>query len=209
TLVLTSSQPGALLPTIRSRVLPLRVAPLPEEAVRGYLVDEVGLAEPEARRVAHAARGAIGRALRLLPGDGGAGQAERFRDRGRALPLAASASSPAPRLVAANAQGPAGGRGPFSGELESLAEWLHDLLATASGAEERVTDPDALATLRRAVAQYGIHPLGVAAALDHVARALELARGNVNPQLILADLLTRVHRELRPPEPRARRATPG
>jgi DNA polymerase III subunit delta' len=37
TLILTSSEPGALLPTIRSRVVAIRVPVLPEKSVRGFL----------------------------------------------------------------------------------------------------------------------------------------------------------------------------
>jgi hypothetical protein len=180
------------------------VTPLSDEAVRDFLVEEVGVPAEEALRIARLAHGAIGRALRLLPGEGGAGQAELFRDKGRALLLAAMSGSATPRFVAANAQAPAGGRGNFTGELEALGEWLRDLLATASGADEKVADPEALATLRRAVDQYGIHPLAVAAALDHLSVALHLAQGNVNPQLILADLLARLGRELRPAATRTR-----
>ncbi len=67
TLVLTSSTPGALLPTIRSRVLPVRLLPLSTEEVRDFLVRDRGVPQGEAEKVAVLARGAIGRALRLLP----------------------------------------------------------------------------------------------------------------------------------------------
>src|ERR687890_755028 len=39
TIILTSSEAGALLPTIRSRVVAVRVAPLPEASVRQFLAD--------------------------------------------------------------------------------------------------------------------------------------------------------------------------
>src|SRR5439155_14582105 len=41
TLILTSSEPGALLPTIRSRSVAIRVAPLTEAEVRAFLADAV------------------------------------------------------------------------------------------------------------------------------------------------------------------------
>src|SRR5438270_641527 len=41
TLVLTSSEPGALLPTIRSRVVSIRVAPVTDAAVRELLSDPI------------------------------------------------------------------------------------------------------------------------------------------------------------------------
>src|SRR6185312_2271062 len=39
TIVLTSSEPGSLLPTIRSRVVSMRVPPVSEQAVRAFLTD--------------------------------------------------------------------------------------------------------------------------------------------------------------------------
>src|SRR5205085_12648618 len=39
TIILTSSEPGALLPTIRSRVISVRVPPLAEADVRAFLAD--------------------------------------------------------------------------------------------------------------------------------------------------------------------------
>ena len=208
--VVTSSQPGALLPTIRSRVLPIRVLPLPVGAITDYLSEELKLESGLAERTARAANGAIGRALRLLPGDDGPGPLERLRERGRALLLASLASSATPRFAIAHGQGPAGGRGDFSLELEALGGWLRDLLAIASGADEKVVaEPDAVPILRRAVDQYRLRPLGVAAAIDRVSEAVELASGNVNPQLILANLLQDVHRALRPPEPRSGERNPA
>lgn len=204
TLVITSSQPGALLPTIRSRVLPVRVASLPEATVRGYLSGELGVEPERAERIARASRGAIGRALRLLSGGDGGGEADRFRARAREHLLAALSASAIPRFTAANSQAPAGGRGDFTAELEALAEWLRDLLAVASGAPDRVIDPEALALLERAVRQYGLDPLAVGEALDQVGDALDLAAGNVNPQLVLGDLFARMHRALRPTDRTAR-----
>jgi DNA polymerase-3 subunit delta' len=196
-LILTSSQPGALLATIRSRVLPLRLAPLSGAEVEGFLTEEVGLDRPTAERIAATARGAIGRALRSAPSDGKPGSLERQRQRGRELLLAALSSSAVPRMAAAHQQAPAGGRGEFSDELDALGEWLRDLLAVASGAAEIVGDPDSRALLQRAVEEHDIGALEAAAALEKVSGAHELAQGNVNPQLILASLLRDIQRELR------------
>lgn len=197
-LVLTSSQPGALLATIRSRVLPLRLAPLSNAEVADYLVAEAGVDPEEAARVSAAARGAVGRAVRLAPGVEGAGALAQHREAGRKMLLAALSGSTVPRLGAANERPPAGARGDFLLELDALADWLRDLLALASGATGAVGDPEARDLLGRAVAKLGISPLPVTRALDAVGEAREMALGNVNPQLIVADLLRRVQDELRP-----------
>jgi hypothetical protein len=157
-----------------------------------------GCLAARARAVAATARGAIGRALRLVPTEAGVpGRLAEDRENSRELLRAALSSSAVPRFVAAAAQGPTGGRGGFSDTLEALADWLRDLLAVATTAEPACADPDERAFLERAVQQYAIHPLSVGAALDAVGQAQTLAQGNVNPQLLLSQLLRSLQRELR------------
>ncbi|HET8657355.1 MAG TPA: hypothetical protein VFL93_17670 [Longimicrobiaceae bacterium] len=201
TLLLTSAQPGALLPTIRSRVLPIRVVPIPEREIADYLEVELGIEPAEAARVARGSRGAIGRALRQVPGSDGAAPLVELRAAGRDLLLAALSPGPVARLSAAHARSPSGGRGEFSDELDALSEWLRDLLAVASGAEAEA-DPETAPLLRRAVSEHDIRPISVTRALERVVRARELAQGNVNPQLIVADLLRGLQAELRRAAPR-------
>jgi DNA polymerase-3 subunit delta' len=198
TLILTSSNPGALLPTIKSRVLPIRLLRLSLDEVRDFLVRETKMPEAEAASLASISEGAIGRALRLMPGAGGAGTLQRLRDTGRDLLTAALAESEAARFAAANAVAPAGARGEFSGTLEALALWLRDLMAVAAGAPDSVAyaagGDEAL--LRKLASRPGVRPEGVARAILHVQEAQEMAGGNVNPQLILADLLGGIRRAL-------------
>jgi DNA polymerase III subunit delta' len=198
TLILTTEQPGALLPTIRSRVLPYRLLPLPAAVVLDFLLQEGGIEEAAAGTAAASAGGAIGRALRLLPAGDTPGPLARQRAAGRSLLIAALSGGPVPRLAAANAQAPAGARGELIGHLDALADWLRDLLAVSSGGQPRDGDPEAQRLLRRAAEQPGLHPLGVTDAIAAVGDARHLAYGNVNPQLIVADLLRRMQRSLRP-----------
>lgn len=72
-LILTSATPGALLPTIRSRVRKLSVLPLSETEMRRVLDRVAPEAEPqEIARVLPLAQGSPGRALTLLADKGGA-----------------------------------------------------------------------------------------------------------------------------------------
>jgi DNA polymerase III subunit delta' len=198
TLILTSSNPGALLPTIRSRVLPIRLLRLSVDEVRDFLVRELKMPEAEAAPLAAISEGAIGRALRLTPAAGGAGTAQRLRETGRDLLTAALADGEAARFAAANAVAPSGARGEFTGTLEALALWLRDLMAVAAGAPDTVAyaagSDEAL--LRRLAARPGVRPEGVARAILQVQQAQHMAGGNVNPQLILADLLGGIRRAL-------------
>ena len=196
TLILTSSNPGALLPTIRSRVLPVRVLRLAAHEVADFLVREKGMKPQEAEGLAARSEGAIGRALRLLPSAGGAGVLQKHRETGRALLAAATAPSAAERLAAANAVAPAGARGDFSAGLDALAQWLRDLMAVAAGAPEHVAYTDDAGFLAALAKKPGVTAEGAGAAILRVQEAHEAAQGNVNPQLILADLLRGIRRDL-------------
>lgn len=74
-----------------------------------------------------------------------------------------------------------------------MEEWLRDLAAVAAGAAGSVLNLDALDELEEHVARSGIAALGISLAFASVERARELARGNVNPQLVVSGLV----RELR------------
>src|SRR5205085_11773594 len=70
TVILTSSEPGALLPTIRSRVIAVRVAPLPDRVVREFVSDPLvktrlrnDSSKSTSEEMVHAAAGAPGRVL--------------------------------------------------------------------------------------------------------------------------------------------------
>ena len=164
-LILTSSVPGSLLPTIRSRCLTLRVPPLPDADVARFLQDEAGLSADEARSAARRAEGSIGRALELADED--AGQVRADADR---LLKAAVASDPADRLKTAHQYTPWGARGAFLQVLDELQIRLRDGLAGDGPEAERT-----------------------AAAILAVDASRGMAERNLNPQLIVAGLLTRLN----------------
>jgi len=195
TLVLTSSQPGALLPTIRSRTPGIRVLP-PTEAEIARLLVATGLAdEAKASAIARRSLGSVRRAIRLATSPGGAG-GDPERIPGKGLLIAALSSGAVPRLAAAHDRKPAGARADLVGELESLALWLRDLAAVAFGASDRVSDPDAITFLTRAIEMGKISPEAAIDSIALVSTARDLAFRNVNPQLIVADLLAKLQVEL-------------
>lgn len=195
TIILTASNPDALLDTIRSRLLPVRLRPLPDSDVADFLVRHGDVPVEAARAAARLAEGSIGRAIGFLPVDGEPGPLEALRRDARAFLAAALDASPVRRLAAAHALSATGARGTFYDTLEFLTLWLRDLAATAAGAEELVVNADALDFLRDRARQ-----LPAASAVDGAMRAVDEARalayGNVNPQLILADLLKALRRAL-------------
>ncbi len=166
TLLLTSSEPGALLPTIRSRLVSVRVAPLPDRDVGAFVGHDLVRAKLSgtADTLVPAAAGAPGR---LLSTDTrSAAQEARAM-----LDAALSPRDGAALYRAALRQGAAGARGAYAERLEALTVLLH---ARARAAVER----GALA-----------HARAASDAVAHVERTKELADANANPQLLTVAML--------------------
>jgi DNA polymerase-3 subunit delta' len=110
-IVLTSSEPGRLLPTIRSRTTSIHLAPLPRKSVRAFLERETDAA-PDARDKAVAlSGGSIGRALGFLSEDGEDGPLEKIRKDAFRLLRAALSPNAADRYARALGETPWGARG--------------------------------------------------------------------------------------------------
>jgi DNA polymerase III subunit delta' len=173
TLILTSSEPGALLPTVRSRVVAIRVPPLPEASVRQFLADAaVTTAIGES-----GAPASLDERVRLAQGAPGAllaatGLREALDQAGRLLAAAARGDT-TERLRLAFVQGSSRARGSFAQMLDALTVLLH----------QRVRDGVRAGDSRAA---------NTARALEAVERAKALATGNVNPQLVSASLMRQI-----------------
>ncbi len=194
-LILTSSEPGRLLPTIRSRTMPLHLPPLAPDSVEQFLV-EVGEVSPnEAHRAAHLGRGSIGRALGFLPNEGNPGPLEALRTQAFEL-LAAASDADAGAVYRKSLElGATRSRG-LMPLFESLEDALRDLSATAVRTSESLINSDREDLLERIREGRDIHPVAVTRAFRHLEEAKELVAGNVNPQLIVAGLLTGIREEL-------------
>ena len=77
-----------------------------------------------------------------------------------------------------------------------IEEWLRDLGAIVSGAGDRVFNYDERSHLQELVARTSIRGSEIVLALTEVEQARELARGNVNPQLIINGLVRNLRRRL-------------
>jgi DNA polymerase III subunit delta' len=156
--VLTATEPEALLPTILSRVVRVRVARLADSIVAAFAQRELGVTGQRAvaQRVA-AADGSIGRVLAEGERqDRGGEAAERF--------AAAVKAGPVRRYAFALGQQPFQARGGFTEMLDGLLERLR----------EQARSGEETGRVVRAIAQ--------------VLEARTLAQGNVNPQLVAAVL---------------------
>jgi DNA polymerase-3 subunit delta' len=178
TLILTTSEPGALIPTIRSRLVAIRVPAL------GAADAQAVLSEPAMREAVAAAGGpqSIAEQLRLAAGAPGALLAgAEWGDalaRARRMLDAAAKRDRREQARTALVQGSSRARGAFSTSLDALTTLLHDRARSA------VEGGDTSAAR------------GAARALDCVELAKERAAGNVNPQLITSDLLRQLESHL-------------
>ncbi len=178
--VLTSSEAGALLPTVRSRVVTIRVPPVGRADVEAFLTDS-----------------AVQRRLPGVPIDDAVGRAggaigDLLASESTALSVASATklleaalapttpAGTAERIKSAARQGVSGARGAFTDVLDALTLQLHararQLVALGHESEARRT----------------------ASALMDVEHTKLRAQGNVSPQLLTAALLAALHRTLRP-----------
>ena len=171
TLILTSSEPGALLPTIRSRAVSVRVPRLGAPAMRALLADTLVAAALDESGAPRSA------AERLSLAAGAPGQLFADESRGRSIAAArklidaAVARNESARHAAALSVGGSGARGSFTDILDAMLVLVGERMRAA------LHDSDE------------VRALGASRAADAVTRARERAGGNVNPQLITARLL--------------------
>lgn len=195
--VLTSSEPGSLLDTIRSRTVPLNLSALPIGQTADFLIEHAGAEAEAAHRAARLAEGSPGRALGFVPGSNGAdGPLDQLRKRSVRLLAAALSSRRADPFIEALQAGTSGGRALVE-VLESLQLWLRDLAAVRSGRADQVINADVTDWLTRQGEQAAVAPGAISTALARVDEAALQARGNVNPQLVIAHLVLDLRRILR------------
>jgi len=195
TFVLTAREPDSLLPTMRSRLLPVRLRSFDAGAISTFLQQNTG-ADPETADVAaRLGDGSIGRALAFIPVQGGTSPGQEVRARAIAWLEAALDPSGRDRYTAALSQRPGGARGTFSETLGAVTIWLRELAAVAAGAEEQVADPRELARLKTIADR--VRADRIPAAIHLVEEARDGGRINANPQLTLTWLLAGLATTLR------------
>jgi DNA polymerase III subunit delta' len=195
--VLTSSEPGRLLPTIRSRATAVHVPSLGPPQVQAWIVAHAGVDGETAERAALLSGGSIGRALGFLPEGDQDGPLERTRKSALRIVNAALSNRDGDAWQEALAFKASGARGLM--ELLAFVElWLRDLAAAASGVEDAILNRDVAEWLVRKARERSLHPTGPSRAMAVVERAREEAAGNVNPQLLLAGLMVGIRSALLP-----------
>ena len=178
TIILTSSEPGALLPTIRSRVVSVRVPRLADADVEAFLRDPLvaaAVGERAEASVPERVRAAAGAPGALLAGPAW----NEAMAQARRLIEVARGGDRAAMYAAALKQGAAKARGSYSDTLDALTVLTHERVraAATSGNERGAAD--------------------AAKAVALIEEAKEMAGGNVSPQLVTAQLVRRLGELLR------------
>ncbi len=161
-IILTTPEPERVLPTIRSRAVPLRLARLPDADIRAFAASTLhpAPAGAELETLVRRADGIVGRVVGSNEG------MDKAHAEASAL-LEAVRSGGSARFERSLKQPPWSARGAFTDLLDALALEL--------SARARMADADGAA-------------LPWVNALDRVRAARAEAQGNVNPQLLLASL---------------------
>lgn len=170
--IATTSAVGSLLPTIRSRVVGVRVPRLDDTAMRAFMADahvaealsKAELPKSEKDRLL-LAQGAPGALLSTTLRKSAVDEAKRFID-------AATSGNRAELMKVAFVQGHSGARAGYSDTLDALTISLYERMKSgAEGNDARVASSSSKA-------------------IDLVEEAKRLADANVSPLLISAKLLT-------------------
>lgn len=178
TIILTTSEPGALLPTIKSRIVSVRVPALTPAEMDAFLADPT-----VSRLLARVPRDEALARANGAPGTlfGSEATSAAFVNARHLLDAAIAPSTPdgqALRIKAAAKQGVAGARGAFSDTLDALTHLIH---ARTQQLVQAGHENDARRT---------------AAMMLPVEQAKTKAQNNVSPNLLTASLLRAMHRSL-------------
>jgi DNA polymerase III subunit delta' len=138
-LILTTSRPAALLPTIRSRCQAVRFSPLSIAEMEAHLVRDRRVASGDARLLARVARGSIGRALST--------DLEHYRQQREAmleiLGALALHGDRARLLRAAEELNDAKRKDEYEPQLDVLETLVHDVwMLTLGASRERLVNDD-------------------------------------------------------------------
>lgn len=193
-MVLLADSESSLLPTVVSRCQKVRFGPLAPEMVSGYLQERAGWDPETAAKAARAAQGSIGKALLLKEEPVGLWE-EEARD------LLISVQGLSTWEVLERARIWASSRQEASARLEVMRSVTRDLIL-----EEIGSNP-----VERACASFSSQGRGrrLLDVWEITGKALEALERNINPQLLLENLLAEIKQrlaEVQEPAGRARKA---
>ena len=195
-LILTARHPEALLPTIRSRVVGVRVRPWPTAAVEAFLRDVVRWPQERAQALAARCGGAPGLALRWGRADDPTSHGQ-LRGQARAWLAAAVLEDATARWATPLALAPSMNRDSLAVVFDAFLTWLRDLLALRLDPDAALLDPEPREAWLDLLRRHPFPPAAWLRAADVVHEARRHLMRNVHPPLLVATTLLAVHRALR------------
>ena len=149
-LILTTSNPTALLATIRSRCQVIRFAPIPADEIEKFLVEDRKLSNADAKLLARTAQGSLGRSLALDL----AGYRERRESMLAVLKALTITGDRVQILRSAELLAATRDRNEFEQVLEALETLIRDTWALALGrSDEVIINIDLLPELNQIAAE--------------------------------------------------------
>ncbi|MFT5429667.1 MAG: DNA polymerase-3 subunit delta' [Myxococcota bacterium] len=185
--VLLTSQPNALLATVRSRCQQVRFTALPRERVAQWLTSEKDVDADTADELAGLSEGSLGAAESLLDPTVAA-----LRDTWLDVLVKLPTASPIELLEFAEAMGAS--KASVPAVIDVLRVGLRDVMLRSAGVAE-----DQLTFRRRASSFPVVSRRAAVTALDSLAEAETAFYGNVNPRMIGEHLLLGLRRALSNP----------
>lgn len=190
-LILVTSRPNALLPTIRSRCQQLRLRPLSEAEVRQALRRDAGDA-PEGRLalVAGLCQGSLRRAYALMGQD-----VEDLRDQAYSFLTDGMCGADTALFPFVERWSAGGDRKALDTLFEMVITWLRDVVLSQEGSPHRLLHADRRQDVERLAA--AVSTEAVSRALTEIERCRDMSRRNVNASLILISLWRHLRRHSR------------
>lgn len=188
-IILVTSRPGALLPTIRSRCQPLNFGALPERYVAEVLTEKAGLSPDDAELYARVSSGSLGAALRL--------DAETMEWRKELLSslgqMSAGSATGITSLAEDLAESASGDPAKLDLAFRFISLWLRDIafLKIGSGDVSNVDMRDELAAIAEGI--------DVPSLMDRQRQVektwYDIVRANANTRLALENLFIKLARK--------------
>jgi len=174
-IILITSRPDVLLPTIRSRCQVVHFAPVERKLIEEYLIEDRAFSHDEARLAAGVAHGSIGRAVGI-----DVANYRNMRDRAvRVLRAAAVESDTAALMRISEEINDAKNKDNFEAELDTLEAVVRDVWRLACGIDPaKLLDPEMAAEYQK-IAEFA-EPAQLAANLGEIEMLRRTLAVNIN-----------------------------
>lgn len=181
-LILVTSRPNALLPTILSRCQQVRLRPLSsEEVLRALRKDAEDIQEARLTLIAGLCQGSLRRAYELMGQD-----VEDLRNQAYQFLNEGLFGEDTALFSFVERWGAGGDRKALEVLFEMVVTWLRDAVLAREGASHRILHADRRGDVERLAAKVGVE--AASRALTEVERCRDLSRRNANVSLILISL---------------------